>query len=153
MKKFVVFVMLLLVMLVTSTFGFTSSPSAVDEAKKAAVPDVMPMTATTTGPLVRAMIRVHVHQQLRAELRKKHGIFKAESLAEDGVGLCTDKLIDGAAKTSGCKIPDDPTASDAVTGLPVTGKFIDAIIGFITSPQGQALIAMLVQLLLHALGA
>lgn len=89
------------------------------------------------GPVFCAAVRAH----LRKEFRKQGmGLIESIRKAND----VTDEVIAGL-------IPDAEKVSGQKVGAIGDGKIIDAIIEWFKSPQGQALIAALVQLILGLL--
>ena len=63
-----------------------------------------------------------------------------------------DAAIPDAETASGTKVPATWSVTKGKGGALGDGTILNAIIAFFQSPQGQALINTLIQLLIHALG-
>lgn len=94
----------------------------------------------TLGPVACAIVRI----ELAKSIQKKRGIGRLAALREA-------RDIDD--ETINSFVPAAEKAAKAKFGAIGDGTIINAIIDFFKSPQGQALIQALIELLLHALGA
>ena len=90
------------------------------------------------GPVACAVVRMH----LREEYRKK-GMGLVERIKK--ANEASDDVINGL-------VPDAEKVAGKKFGAIGDGTIIQAIIDFLNSPAGKALIDALIQLLIHALG-
>lgn len=91
----------------------------------------------TQNPLLYTMLKISAGVQLH---RKGVSVSDAQAALSqlDGGG------IDGVAADAGVTYPALPAQS----GVAASGQIIAALIAFLNSPQGQALMAALIQMLL-----
>lgn len=110
--------------------------------------------------MASVIAKLAIKLEVRAKLRKKGYSLKDTAWA---MAALDDDLIDGVVASSG-QAAALQAAEDAASGAdptptptptPAPGAFaqiVAAIIAFLQSPQGQALISQLISLLIHALG-
>lgn len=75
----------------------------------------------------------------------------SRSQVRDALDAVDSDAVDAAALVAGVSLPPEVVEGMAAP-TPGTHPILDAILAFLQSPQGQALIAALVQMLIHMIG-